>query len=215
VLVIGPSTWTAVSLASASAQTLPSAGLRSAATASFGGFQNQGPQGFVGGFPSGGLPGGGRFAGGGFPGGAPPSGNASGGFGGSAGGAAGPGGSVSQALLTYLEQHQATAKYLFATLDANSAAPAILATGKPVMALGGLTGSDPILTLDALKALIRDGTVRYFVVSGRVGGGFGGFAGAGQQSSTGSLVSWIMSTCAPVTASGLSASGVYDCAGTA
>jgi 4-amino-4-deoxy-L-arabinose transferase-like glycosyltransferase len=226
-LVIGPSTWTAVSLASSAGQALPSAGPRYVAAISFGGFggfDGQASRGFTGGFGRRGFPGAGQLPSGDFPGGFGGfRGGFGGGFGGGSGGfpgggpraGAGGGGTLSQSLLTYLEQHQGSATYLFATLDANSAAPAILATGKPVMALGGFTGSDPILSLDGLKSLIHNGTVRYFVVSGRGGGFGGGFGGAGQQTGNGALVSWIESTCAPITAAGASASGVYDCAGAA
>ncbi len=38
------------------------------------------------------------------------------------------------------------------------------------MALGGFTGSDPILTTAQLQTLIKNGTIRYFLL----GGGFGG-----------------------------------------
>ncbi len=79
----------------------------------------------------------------------------------------GPGGdSASSALIIYLEAHQGTAKYLVATVSANQAAPIILATGKPVMALGGFLGSDPILTVAQLQSLVREGQIRYFLLGG-------------------------------------------------
>jgi 4-amino-4-deoxy-L-arabinose transferase-like glycosyltransferase len=40
----------------------------------------------------------------------------------------------------------------------------ILATNKPVMSLGGFSGSDPILTTSQLKTLIHQGTIRYFLL---------------------------------------------------
>jgi 4-amino-4-deoxy-L-arabinose transferase-like glycosyltransferase len=89
-------------------------------------------------------------------------------------------------LIAYLEAHQGSAKYLFGTLSSQTAAPYIIATGKPVMTLGGFSGSDPILTVDQLRALIRAGQVRYFLVSG--GGGFGGPGGASANSQ---LIQWI------------------------
>ncbi|MBE9472282.1 MAG: hypothetical protein IMY75_09280, partial [Chloroflexi bacterium] len=39
-----------------------------------------------------------------------------------------------------------------------------LATGEPVMALGGFTGGDPILTVDELAEYVADGVVRHFLL---------------------------------------------------
>ncbi len=148
--------------------------------------------------------------------------------------------SVDQGLLRYLQAHQGTTTYLLATSNANSAAPYILATGKPVMALGGFLGSDPILTTTRLQQLVRNGTVRYVLVSGggvgrfgrfpsgvsgdASGGGFpGGFGGvpggggSGTASGTAALERWVTSTCTVVPASAYGdatagAQALYDCA---
>jgi 4-amino-4-deoxy-L-arabinose transferase-like glycosyltransferase len=77
-----------------------------------------------------------------------------------------PGGQVNQQLLKYLEQHQGTTKYLVAVPSSVEADGYIIATGKPVMALGGFNGSDKILTVAQLKQLVKNGTVRYFLLSG-------------------------------------------------
>ena len=87
------------------------------------------------------------------------------------------------ALIRYLEAHQGTAKYLVAVLSSNEADSIILATNKPVMTLGGFSGSDPILTTSELAALVKSGQVKYFLLNGS-GGGFGG----GSQSA---LITWI------------------------
>jgi len=117
------------------------------------------PRGFGGGFDGEfGRP---SFAGGAVP--APPAGGFSGvpPTGGFAGGPAGVvyvgGPSANATLISYLEAHQGSARYLFATTNANSAAPYILATGKAVMALGGFQGSDPILTLGQRHGADRAG----------------------------------------------------------
>ncbi|MBL7065461.1 MAG: glycosyltransferase family 39 protein [Anaerolineae bacterium] len=68
-------------------------------------------------------------------------------------------------LVDYLLTNQGDETYLAATLNAQAAAPIILATGEPVMALGGFTGGDPILTVDELAEYVADGTVRYFLLS--------------------------------------------------
>jgi 4-amino-4-deoxy-L-arabinose transferase-like glycosyltransferase len=67
-------------------------------------------------------------------------------------------------LIDYLQAHQGNTRYLLATLNAPSAAPIILATGKPVMALGGFIGSDRIVTAQQLANLVANGTVRFFLL---------------------------------------------------
>lgn len=84
----------------------------------------------------------------------------------------GPGEAVANtALITYLESHRGTATYLVATPSSNEAAPIIIATGRPVMSLGGFTGSDPILTVSQLASMAKKGEIRYFLLGGRGGPG--------------------------------------------
>ncbi len=115
-----------------------------------------------------------------------------GGFGGNGGGGnnAGDNASNNTKLISYLEANQGNAKYLVATASSQSADEIILTTNKPVMALGGFSGGDPILTTSQLATLVKNGTVRYFLL----GGGFGG-PGGGQQSS---LTTWVTKNCTVV-----------------
>ena len=83
------------------------------------------------------------------------------------------GNQVDPLTLQFLLRNQGNTKFLVGTLNATSAAPIILATGKPVMALGGFTGSDPILSVSDLQNLIANGTVRFFMLQGGFGGGRG------------------------------------------
>jgi len=69
-------------------------------------------------------------------------------------------------LIQYLEAQQGNTRFLVATLNATIAEPLILTTGKPVMALGGFLGTDPILTVQQLQTLIRNNTVRFFYLQG-------------------------------------------------
>jgi 4-amino-4-deoxy-L-arabinose transferase-like glycosyltransferase len=105
---------------------------------------------------------------------------------------------ANSALLKYLEAHQGTAKYLVAVDSSNQADAIILATNKPVMTLGGFSGSDPILTTNQLAALAKNGTIRFFLLNA------GGFGGGGQGQS--SLTTWIQQHCKVVTVSGSSGS---------
>lgn len=104
------------------------------------------------------------------------------------------------ALIAYLEANQGHAKYLLATASANTADSIILATNKPVMAMGGFGGNDPILTLSNLQSMIQNGTVRFFLINAprtaqNQGRGTGFFGGSRQN---GSLTSWISNHCSIV-----------------
>ncbi|MBI3914159.1 MAG: hypothetical protein HY327_08255, partial [Chloroflexi bacterium] len=67
-------------------------------------------------------------------------------------------------LIEYLKTNRNGVRFLAATLNANIAAPIILATGEPVMALGGFSGSDQILTTEQLAARIAQNEVRFFLL---------------------------------------------------
>ncbi len=108
--------------------------------------------------------------------------------------AGGPGGNstTNTALISYLEAHKGSAKYLAAVVSSNEADSIILATNQPVMALGGFSGSDPILTTAQLTALVKNGTVRYFLLNSSGGG-----PGGGQSA----LTTWITQHCTVVSSS--------------
>lgn len=72
-------------------------------------------------------------------------------------------------LLAYLEAHRGGARYLLATRTATAAAPLILQSGAPVLAFGGYTGEVPILTPQAMAALIAEGQLRFLLLSRRIG----------------------------------------------
>ncbi|GCE14688.1 glycosyltransferase family 39 protein [Tengunoibacter tsumagoiensis] len=67
-------------------------------------------------------------------------------------------------LVTYLEAHQNKARFLIGTLNAGTASPFILETGRPVMDLGGFGGGDTILTAQQLSDQVSSGNVRYFLL---------------------------------------------------
>ncbi len=124
------------------------------------------------------------------------------------------GGTTDTALLDYLIANRGNAKWIVAVNSAQSAGTIELATGLPVMAMGGFTGSDPTPTLAQLKSYVAGGELRFVMVGGfgAGGGGFGGGFGGG--SDTSSVDSWVTSTCKAVSISGSSTS-VYDCSGAA
>ena len=138
------------------------------------------------------------------------------GIGGAVGSVAGLGGahfgessSADQALTSYLVANQGSAKYLVAVQSSNEADSLILATNKPVMALGGFSGSDPILTTDELTSLVRAGVVRFFLVRS---GGFGQPPRALGPGGQNGITSWVTQNCTPVSAGASGYGGqLYDC----
>lgn len=77
--------------------------------------------------------------------------------------------SSSEKLISFLEKNNTGEKYLIAVPSASEAEPIILATGKPVMAVGGFNGGANTLTVAKLKQMVKNGEVKYFLVSGRGG----------------------------------------------
>ncbi|ALU95032.1 glycosyl transferase [Streptomyces globisporus C-1027] len=70
--------------------------------------------------------------------------------------------------------------WVAAAVGAQNAASYQLATGEPVMAIGGFNGSDPSPTLAQFKKYVAEGKIHYFVSGGGMGGGMrGGAAGEG------------------------------------
>lgn len=67
-------------------------------------------------------------------------------------------------LLAFLRGNHQSEAYLLAAVNARQAAPIIIATGDPVIALGGFTGRDPILTVDGFARLVDDHQVRFALV---------------------------------------------------
>jgi 4-amino-4-deoxy-L-arabinose transferase-like glycosyltransferase len=142
------------------------------------------------------------------------------GFGGpgARGGFGGPGGTTDQALLDYLVANRGTATWIVAVDGAGAAAPIQLATGQPVMAMGGFSGSDNAPNLTGFKASVASGQLR-FVLLGRGGPGGGGGFGIGRPGSGASTVArWVTASCTQVgLGAGAAGAGgaLYDCAGAA
>ena len=107
-------------------------------------------------------------------------GRAEGGRGGRADRMRGPGGmeaeQASPQLVALL--HGAGTRWAAATTGAMNQAGLQLASGVPVMPIGGFIGSDPAPTLPQFQQDVAMGQVRYFVVGGGPGGMMGGPGGA-------------------------------------
>jgi 4-amino-4-deoxy-L-arabinose transferase-like glycosyltransferase len=111
-------------------------------------------------------------------------------------------------LVAALRQHASSYRWVAAAVGANSAAGVQLATGEPVMAIGGFNGSDPTPTLAQFQALVRAGEVHYFLASGGFGGPGGGPGGPGGGSRTSqAITAWVQST---FTSTSIGGVAVYD-----
>ncbi|HTU39261.1 MAG TPA: glycosyl transferase, partial [Acidimicrobiales bacterium] len=84
-----------------------------------------------------------------------------------------------------------------ATVNSNNAAGYQLASGEPVMAIGGFNGTDPAPTLAQFEKYVSEGKIHYFIASGGgFGGGFGGGGGGfggGSSDDASQITSWVES----------------------
>jgi 4-amino-4-deoxy-L-arabinose transferase-like glycosyltransferase len=70
---------------------------------------------------------------------------------------------ITEPAIRFLEE-QPERQWIAATESTSLAAPLQLATGQPVMAIGGYNGTDPAITVDGLRQAVRTGSARYFVL---------------------------------------------------
>jgi 4-amino-4-deoxy-L-arabinose transferase-like glycosyltransferase len=127
-------------------------------------------------------------------------------------------------LEQFLAAHRGHTRFLLATTLASEAAPYIIDTGQPVMALGGFTGNDPIFTVEGFEQQIARGLVRYVLTTAepirskhepsaealfraalvelpQLAGGF-------------RLSLWVAINCIPVSEQSFGRQYLYDCANT-
>ncbi|MBC6466427.1 glycosyltransferase family 39 protein [Actinomadura alba] len=176
------------------------------------------PGGWQGGGPPEGRPPGDAPRGVGMPGGGPAGGGMRGGP---------PGETVDAGLISYLRKNEGNATWLVAVSSAQSASSIILETGRPVIAMGGFTGSDPAMTVEKLRGYVTAGKLRYVMTGDRrLGRGgdttlttwiednckvvqaseYGGNAGAASSATSGSTSTF------PDSGRGPGRQQLYDCA---
>jgi 4-amino-4-deoxy-L-arabinose transferase-like glycosyltransferase len=80
-----------------------------------------------------------------------------------------------------------TTRWAAATNGAGSSGPLQIASGRPVMAIGGFNGSDNAPTLSQFKAWVATGQISYYVSGGQGGGGQGGDG----STSASQIASWV------------------------
>jgi 4-amino-4-deoxy-L-arabinose transferase-like glycosyltransferase len=113
------------------------------------------------------------------------------------------GGSISSEAIAYLEAHQGTATYLVAATGSQTTASIILATGRPVVTIGGFSGNDPAPTVSELAAMVRTGQLKYVLLSGTTGGG-------GPGSASTDLSAWVVAHGKEVTAVTAGGATLYE-----
>nr|WP_258557673.1 glycosyltransferase family 39 protein [Rhodococcus sp. AG1013] len=109
-------------------------------------------------------------------------------------------GSEPSAEMTKLLEHDAD-RYTWAaaTTGSNSAAGYQLATGRPVMPIGGFNGTDPSPTLAQFQRYVAEGRIHYFIGDGMEMAGMGpGGVGTGAQ-----ITEWVKQNFAPTTVDGM------------
>jgi 4-amino-4-deoxy-L-arabinose transferase-like glycosyltransferase len=97
-------------------------------------------------------------------------------------------------LIAFLTGSRTGEQYLLAAVNARLAAPIIIETGDPVMALGGFAGRDPILDVDGFARLVGEGRVRFAMI-GEGSQGLRRIYGEGHQKD---VVDWIKANGRPV-----------------
>jgi 4-amino-4-deoxy-L-arabinose transferase-like glycosyltransferase len=118
--------------------------------------------------------------------------------GGSSGPANGGNLDMNQALLSYLEQNTQNGSYLMAVPSSMQGADYVIATGRPVLYLGGFMGQDHVLNIGQLAQLVTSGKLRFIYLDAQGGfrGGFGsGFGGSNTQAD---ISTWVQSNCKAV-----------------
>jgi 4-amino-4-deoxy-L-arabinose transferase-like glycosyltransferase len=100
-------------------------------------------------------------------------------------------------LVGLLKVNAAQYRWVAATVNGNSAAGYELATGDPVMAIGGFNGSDPTPTLAQFQVMVNAGQIHYYIAGG----------GSRVGSTGGEIAAWVSQNFAAVTVDGVT---VYD-----
>jgi 4-amino-4-deoxy-L-arabinose transferase-like glycosyltransferase len=124
-------------------------------------------------------------------------------FGGAGGGMGGllGGGSTSAAVVGLLDVNATRYTWVAAAVGSNNAASYQLASGFPVMAIGGFNGSDPSPTLAQFKAYVSAGKIHYFIGAGSLGRSTGG------SSASSEIAAWVASNFTAKTVDGVT---IYD-----
>ena len=101
-------------------------------------------------------------------------------------------GSVTAQLAKAISQNAGSYTWAAAVVGSNTAAGYQLATGYPVMPVGGFNGSDPSPTLAQFQALVAEGRIHWFI-----GSGLGKPNGGSRAAAT--ISAWVVANYTPTT----------------
>ena len=111
-------------------------------------------------------------------------------------------------MIAMLEADSSNYTWVAATVGANQAAGYQLATGLPVMPIGGFNGSDPSPTLEQFQRYVSYGQIHYFI-AGSMGGPMGG--GSSSTNTSQQITDWVTSN---FTSQSIDGTTVYDLSST-
>jgi 4-amino-4-deoxy-L-arabinose transferase-like glycosyltransferase len=95
------------------------------------------------------------------------------------------GSGVNTELLDYLDDNTQGMKYLVAVPSSQQGAQFVIASGRPVLYMGGFSGGDEVVTVDDLKEMVANGELRYVLYGGDRGNNAG-------------TSSWLQTSCSAV-----------------
>jgi hypothetical protein len=106
---------------------------------------------------------------------------------------------VNMALLDYLQANTQGMTYLMAVPSSMQGSDYVIATGRPVLYMGGFMGQDAVIDASGLAALVAEGQLRFiYSDAGRTAGAGGGARGLTNPSQSG-VAAWLVTNCTPVT----------------
>lgn len=111
-----------------------------------------------------------------------------------------PGSAANSTLLAYLEENSGASFYLVAVASANQASSIALETGKPVLAMGGFSGSDPATTVEKLQSMITTNEVNFVLLGGN-----------GGNSATSTISTWVQANCTAIDSTATGTNSLYSC----
>jgi 4-amino-4-deoxy-L-arabinose transferase-like glycosyltransferase len=88
-------------------------------------------------------------------------------------------------LVSYLQANTQSTEYMVAVPSSQVGSPLVLATGRPVLYMGGFNGGDPVIDAAGLAELVANGDLRYVMFSGG-------------QNSKQDVANWLTSSCTVV-----------------
>ena len=96
-----------------------------------------------------------------------------------------------EAIMEFLLANTDPESYLLATVNARSAAPYILETGRPVLTFGGFSGRDQVIDAAGVAEMVANGELRYILYSENIG------------NSHRDIAAWVTESCLPVSVPGV------------